>query len=202
MSSDVAQLLIEHHSAAGPSVTHVRGSLIVSSLQGLRELGFYDRYLENLSAASRDSVLLAIAASWLPLKAAMAHYAACEAMTLSDAELDAIGRNVSGRIMGTFLGTVVRASRQVASVNAPLIALSNYDKLWDRLLQGGGCRVRQIGPKDAVIESFGMPMLEYRYFRIAYTAVIRGAGLMFSKTFYARMQRSNTTALTVGVSWV
>jgi hypothetical protein len=202
MKSDDLQLLLEHHSAAGPSVTHVRGSLIVSSLQGLRELGFYERYLEHLPASARDSVLFAIAASWLPLETAMAHYAACEAMKLSNDELGTIGQNVSARIMGTFLGTVVRASRKVANVNAPLIALENYDKLWDRLLQGGGCRVRQLGPKDAVVESFGMPMLEYRYFRIAYAAVIRGAGLMFAKSFYARVERSSATALTVVVSWV
>jgi hypothetical protein len=202
VASATSQLLIDHKGAAGPIVLEVRGSLVVSSLQTLRALEYFPRYLERLPASSHEPVLFALAASWLPLEVAMTHYAACDAMGLDDHELDAIGQNVSARIMGTFLGTLLRGSRQVGAAGAPLIALKHYDKLWDRLLQGGACHVRQTGPKDAIIESRGLPMFQYRYFRVAYASLIRGAGLMFAKTFYTRVLRSSESAMTVGISWV
>jgi hypothetical protein len=176
--------------------------LIVSSLQTLRELDFFPRYIEHLPASAHDTVLFALAASWLPLEVAMAHYGACDAMGLDDRELDMIGQNVSARIMGTFLGTLLRGSRELGASAAPLVALKHYDKLWDRLLLGGGCHVRQTGPKDAVIESRGLLMFRYRYFRVAYASLIRGAGLMFARTVYTRVQRSSDTAMIVSVSWV
>ena len=197
-----SQLLIDHKSSAGDTVVQVRGSLIVSSLQTLRELEFFPRYLEHLPAASHDDVLLALAASWLPLNVAMTHYAACDAMRLDDTELEMIGQAVSGRIMGTFLGTLLRGSRQIGAPSAPLVALKHYDKLWDRLLVGGACNVVQTGPKDAIIESKGLPMFRYRYFRVAYASLIRGAGLMFANTFYARVQRSSDSTMIVSISWV
>ena len=202
MAADTSQLLIDHQGAAGPTVVQVRGSLIVSSLQTLRELDYFSRYEQNLPPALHDHVLYALAASWLPLEVAMAHYAACDAMNLQDAEMDAIGHAVSARIMGTFLGTLLRGSRQVGAQAAPLVALRHYDKLWDRLLVGGTCHVRQTGPKDAVIESRGLSMFRYRYFRVAYAALIRGAGLMFAKTFYTRVQRASDTTMIVSISWV
>ncbi|MEY4577828.1 MAG: hypothetical protein RL701_2531 [Pseudomonadota bacterium] len=201
-ASDGSQLLIDHESAAGPTVLQVRGSLIVSSLQTLRDLGHFSRYEQNLPAALHDDVLYALAASWLPLEVAMAHYGACDAMNLQDSELDSIGQAVSGRIMGTFLGTILRGSRQVGAQAAPLVALRHYDKLWDRLLVGGTCHVRQTGPKDAVIASKGLGMFRYRYFRVAYASLIRGAGLMFAKIFYTRVQRTSDTSMVVGISWV
>ncbi|MEY4583390.1 MAG: hypothetical protein RL701_8093, partial [Pseudomonadota bacterium] len=82
------------------------------------------------------------------------------------------------------------------------VALKHYDKLWDRLLLGGSCQIRQTGPKDAVIESRGLGMFRYRYFRVAYASLIRGAGLMFAKTFYTRVQRASDTAMVVSISWV
>lgn len=201
-ASTDSQLLIEHESALGPNVIGVRGSLIVSSLQTLRELGYFARYEELLHPLYRDAVLLALAASWLPLEVAMAHYAACEAMDLQEAELNAIGHNVSSRIMGTFLGTLLRGSRQAGAHTAPLVTLRHYNKLWDRLLQGGACQVRQVGLKDAVIESRGLAMFRYRYFRVAYAGVIHGAGSMFAKTFYTRIQRASDSTMVVAISWV
>src|ERR1044071_2433884 len=109
------EVLSEHESASGPVVTQVRGALIVSSLQTLRELDFMDRYLGHLARVHHDEVLLALASSWLPASLALAHYGACDAMGLSDRDLDAIGQHVSQRIMGTFLGTLLRSSRNLGA---------------------------------------------------------------------------------------
>src|SRR5688572_23035051 len=178
------EVLTEHQSATGPRVLRVRGTLVVSSLQTLRELNLIDRYLQCLPVEDHDQVLLAPAASWLPVELAMKHYLACETMALRDEELDNIGRHVSTRIMGTFLGTIMRSSRTLGATPTPIVPLRQYNRLWDRLLMGGGCKVTVTGPKDARIESRGVPMFRYRYFRVAYAGLIRGAGLMFAKVIH------------------
>jgi len=197
-----SELLSEHESASGPIVTQVRGALIVSSLQTLRELDFMNRYLGHLPKVHHDEVLFALASSWLSADVALAHYGACEAMALGDRDLDAIGQHVSKRIMGTFLGTLLRSSRNLGAGATPVVPLRQYHRLWDRLLVGGGCTVRTSGMKDAYIESRGVPMFRYRYFRIAYMGLIRGAGLMFAKAVYTRVRKATNDSLSIDASWV
>jgi hypothetical protein len=197
-----SEILTQHQSATGPRVLWVRGTLVVSSLQTLRELNLIDRYLQCLPAANHDQLLFAPAASWLPVDLAMKHYLACETMALPEADLDNIGRHVSERIMGTFLGTIMRSSRTVGATLSPIVPLRQYSRLWDRLLMGGACKVSTSGPKDARIESRGVPMFRYRYFRIAYTGLIRGAGLMFAKVIHLRVRSDGDDALIIDASWV
>lgn len=183
-------------------VIEVRGSLVVSSLQTLRDLALFDRYLAHLESDKREPILFALASSWLPVELAMAHYGACDAMGLPDSELLKIGEHVSGRIMGTFLGTMLRSSRQLGANTSPLVPLRQYHRLWDRLLIGGGCTVRSTGLKDVTIESRGVPMFRYRYFRTAYAGLIKGASQLFAKTVYTRIRQGSDTMLTVDASWV
>lgn len=193
---------MRHESSAGPLVLQVRGSLIASSLQTLRELNLFDRYVKGLANEHRDPILFALASSWLPVDLAMAHYGACEAMQLPEAELLKIGEHVAGRIMGTFLGTLLRSSRQLGASATPLIPLRQYHRLWDRLLLGGGCTVQSSGLKDVTIESRGAPMFRYRYFRVAYMGLIKGAGLLFAKNVFTRVRQASDTSLTIDASWV
>ena len=85
---------------------------------------------------------------------------------------------------------------------SPHIPLRHYDRLWDRLLFGGGCIVRETGPKDASVESLGVPMFQYRYFRVAYMGLMKGVGMMFSKATFTRSTRATSKSLTIHVSWV
>ena len=202
MPSAPAKVLMQHESASGPRVVQVRGTLLVSSLQTLRELNLFDRYLGHLPTDQHEPVLFAVAATWLPLRVAMAHYGACDSMGLSNTELETIGQHVSDRIMGTFLGTIMRSSRQLGAPTTPVVPLRQYHRLWDRLLLGGGCSVSATGPKDVVIESHGVPMFRYHYFRTAYTGLVRSAGLMFARSIYLRTHRTGEEALTIYASWV
>lgn len=201
MPLEQARLLVDHRSAAGPVVTHVRGALIVSSLETLRELELLPRYRLVLAPELADTVLLSIASSWIPCDAAMAHYAACDAMSLSQDELTVVGARVASRIMGTYLGTLMRNLRPPGT-SAALVALPSYHKVWDRLLQGGSCRVRLSGPKDAIIDSSGLPMFRYRYFRLGYLSLLRGAGLMLTKACYTRQLKCDDMQMSVSASWV
>ncbi len=194
------KVLAEYSSPQGPRVSQVRGSLIVSSLETLREVGLFDRYLRELPLALQDEVPFVLASSWVSVDLAMGHYAACEGMNLNDEELDEIGRHVAHRIMGTFLATLVRSARKVAAPS--LVPLAQYPRLWERLMIGGSCRVLHRGMKDARIESNGLPMFRYRYFRVAYTGLIRGAGSVFRSGLHARQVRASDDSLVLDVSWV
>ena len=201
MANEWPQLLVQHESTAGPKVTQVRGSLVVSSLQTLRELDLYPRYIAQLPAVWHEPVLFGLASSWLPIDVVLAHYGACDAMALAPAEMDTLGEHVAARIMGSFIGTLLRSAR-VTVGSAPLVGLRNYDRLWDRLLLGGGCTASLTGPKDALIESRGVPMFRYGYFRIAYAALVRAAAMPFVKTCHTRILRSTDSSTTVMLSWV
>jgi len=191
--------LADYHSPLGPTVVEIRGTLIVSSLETLRTLGLFDRYLACLPADQHDRVLYILAASWVPIEIAMAHYEACEAMQLNEAELENIGRHVSQRIMGTFLGTMVRTA---ASILAPdRVPLRQYPRLWERVLRGGSCSVSALGPDDARIESRGVPMFRFRYFRIAYAGLIKGAGGIFRPNIQTRIRNATDSSLTIDLSY-
>lgn len=194
------ELLAEHQSSRGPVVEQVRGSLIVSSLSTLQGSKLYERYLACLPPDQHERVLYVVAASWVPVDIALVHYGACDAMQLTEAELEHMGRSVSERIMGTFLGTLVRAARKVYTPSS--VPLRQYPKLWDRLLLGGGCSVyMSMETKSARIESRGVPMFRYRYFRTAYAALVRGAGAMFRDDTTVRIRRATDDSLTIELTW-
>lgn len=153
----------------------------------------------RLEPKHHDRILYILAASWVPVEDALLHYGACEAMNLSESELDTIGRHVSQRIMGTFVGTIVRTASHVLMPNR--VPLQQYPRLWERLMLGGSCGVYVCGAKDARIESRGVPMFRYRYFRIAYTGLIRGAGAMFRSSVQARNRNATDDSLTIELSW-
>jgi hypothetical protein len=200
MATNQAELLAEHTSPHGPTVTQIRGSMVVSSQQTLRELGLYQRYLEQLPQAQHETVLFVLASSWVPVEVAMAHYAACDAMNLREEELDKIGRHVSARIVDTFLGTLLRSSQKVAAPG--FVPIRQYPRMWDRLMQGGSCRVLMTGMKDARVESHGVPMFRYRYFRIGFVGLIRGAGMLFRSAVYTRTRKASDDSLVIDISWV
>ncbi|MDB4975600.1 MAG: hypothetical protein JWN48_3941 [Myxococcaceae bacterium] len=198
---DKTKILLDYHAPEGPVITHVRSTLLSSSLQTLRELGYFDRYVGLLDADARDPILLTLAPTWLPVKIAEAHYRACEALQLSGDEMEYVGAAVAKRFMGTFLQTFVRSSRSVGG--SPWVPIRQYDKLWSRIWQGGGVRVWERGPKDALIESAGLTMVGGRYFSTAYMGVIRAAASMFASTVYVRAIKTTTpNTHACSLSWV
>ena len=196
-------LLVDYRSPDGPDVHAVRSTLLASSLTTLRELGLYDRYVSLLPREYHERILFTIAPEWMPIEVGEMHYQTCDALGLSDETLERIGEAVSARIMGTFLGTLVRTSgRNVGAT--PWIPLAKYDTLWTRLMQGGRCRVERAGPKDAMILASGAPMFATRYFRVAYQGVVRGALGMFSRNVIGRTVRApgDPYAVVTTMSWV
>lgn len=183
---------------------NVRGTLIASSLQTLRELGYFDRYVTLLPARFKEAVLFGIASSWLPLEVAEAHYKACDDLELGEAEVLAMGEAVSKRIMGTFLGTLLRTGRNFGAAPTPWLVLCQYHRVCERILDGGKFMVIELGPKDAIVQTQGLPLFRFRYFRTATLGMFRGGVGVFAKTCFARElpERSSQDALGVSLRWV
>ena len=94
-------------------LSHVRATLLASSMQTLRARGLFERYSELLDPAHRSAVLDSVAGEWLAVEHAFAHYTACDQLELSVDEQIAIGRDVSRRTHETFLGLLVKLARGV-----------------------------------------------------------------------------------------
>jgi hypothetical protein len=151
-------------------VTAVRSTLIQSSLNTLRKRGHFERYLGLLDVQHKATLLETLAPEWLSMEAATAHYAACDALALSQGELQEIGEDVGERIQGTFLGTLVRKARSVGLT--PWILLGQFQRLWERLMQGGGVCLLKVGPKDCSVDVRGLALCDYAYFRAAFCGVV------------------------------
>jgi hypothetical protein len=154
--------------------------LLSSSIENLRQYGYYDRYASLLDPVWKDPVLYCLASSWAPLEVAMAHYQACEKLMLPRPELEQLGEATSERIMGTVLRSMLQLSRTLGIAPSPWVPLQRYSKLWERLLQGGSFAVYEVGEREAIIENRGIPMLRYAYFRHAMVGLTRRATEMFA----------------------
>jgi len=79
-------------------VTHARGSLLVASREQLRAGGVFDAYAAALAPAEREALGQVIAASWIPITLAHAHFEAIDSIGVdpaglrSDSELSAARR--------------------------------------------------------------------------------------------------------------
>lgn len=153
-----------------PALTGVRSTLIQSSLNTLRKRGHFERYAGLVAAQHRATLLESLAPEWLSPQAAAAHYAACDALSLSAHELVEIGETVGDRIQGTFVGTLVRRARTVG-LN-PWVMVPQFERLRERLLQGGAMEVIKVGPKDCTVDMRELSLCQYDYFRAAFCGVL------------------------------
>jgi hypothetical protein len=151
--------------------THVRSTLIQSSVNVLRSMGYFERYRAHLDPAHVEAILQTLAPTWLPIAVGEAHYAACDALGLGPSELLRIGEIVGDRIQGTFLATLAKGAR--AAGVTPWFLLAYFDRLWARLLQGGSVELSKAGPKDALIEVRSCALTRFEYFRVGFCGVVR-----------------------------
>jgi hypothetical protein len=154
-------------------VTAVRSTLIQSSLESMRKRGHYDRYLTLVAPAYRARILETIAAEWLDMDLALAHYTACDALGLGHDELLEIGEGVGEYIQGTFVAMIVRRARVLGLT--PWVPLAQFQRLWDRLMTGGGVSLTRTGPNEARAEACLLPLAQLGYFRTAFCGVIASA---------------------------
>jgi len=203
-TTPVGRVLLDHVHAEGPQVSHIRGTLIASSLANLRELDLFDAYSTLLPEAVRDQLLFAIASSWVPIEAALVHYQTCDQLQLSEEIMHRLGARTAERMSETFLSTILRATRNMG-VESLWLALEQHGRYWDRMYRGGRVCVLRAGPKDVVLENYGLPLVQSPFWCSAYLGYMRALGSLFAKVSHVRAVRpreANPNAIAVAGSWV
>jgi hypothetical protein len=184
-------------------VTAVRGTVIVSSLASLRMHDRYERYRELLDPSVREELCHCVAASWVSMDLALQHYDACERLRLEPAEMIEMGEYVGQKIQGTFMATLTRAFRAAGAT--PWSLLGQIDRLWARLMFGGGVAIRAVGPKDAVMDWLGSPLYRFRHYCYGFCGVMNvGFRLVGTRVFFVRIERvsADGSTATYRASWV
>jgi hypothetical protein len=144
----------------------VRSTLIVASIATLREQGYFDAYQRLLVGDHRATILEAVAGTWLPVDAATVHYEACDGLGLSEKQQITIGRSVAKGLRGTVTGALLVLSRQGGVT--PWTLLGTIERFWNRLFEGSALHASKLGPKEARLDAYEMPLLQSRYFRAAF----------------------------------
>ncbi len=179
--------------------TRVRSTLIVSSLRSLQARGLGDAYSASLDPAWREELHQAVAGTWLPIAAGIAHYRACENIINIAKDQVAIGREVGDRLHATFLGTMIRTATGAGVT--PWLVFGYTQKFYDRLFDGGGCCATKLGPKDAQIDVVQNQLIAISYFRNAARGLWTSALELFCTKAYVREISRTATAFSVKISW-
>lgn len=198
-----ARQIVIAHTSPIRSATHVRSTLIQSSLASLTVCGHLERYRAVVSPRYRDTIFGAIAPSWLPIDVALAHYEACEALELSEPQMLAIGEATGDRMQGPFMETLTRAARNMGVT--PWVLLKRFDVLWGRLLQGGSFELTKVGPKDLTIEVRNALLPRIPYFRAGFCGVVRaGYKYVGARVAYVRVSQWDAARdrLVMRAAWV
>src|SRR5580698_7077301 len=96
-------------------VRHVRSTILVASVDNLRHLGQFDEYCKRLPKPHHAAVLESVAAVWVPIDAAHAHYAAIDALALPPSTQLAMARRAMERVSGTLLGTSISVAKEAGA---------------------------------------------------------------------------------------
>ena len=179
---------------------NIRSTLLVASLQSLRERGRFDEYVRLLEPGWRNVPDLAIPGVWLPVDAGLAHYQACEALCFTVAEQLEMGRAVGDRVHGTFLGTMIRGAKNVGMT--PWVALAQARRLYERLFDGGAVTVTRVGPKDARMEMVRNSLVEIPYFRNAMRGLWQVAVGFFCTRAYVTETGRGEDSYQARIAWV
>jgi hypothetical protein len=177
-------IVVDYRSPDGERITHIRSTLIGSSLQSLKTLGFLERYLRALPKNYHDQMLAPRAPSWIAVDEAAIHYNACQEMSLSAPELELLSESVVTTVGNTLLSTFTRASRVVGGT--PWLSLSQGERLFARLNRGGAIRVTCRGPSEALVEVSGGWLYNIPYFESGHCALLRVLALLFTKKAHVR----------------
>lgn len=151
-----------------PSATVFRSTWILSSHEGLRANGHWERYLHALTD-HREEILSTVAGVWMPMHVALAHYRACDKLDLSSDEVTAMARGDGGRVRRAWYAPLATVARAEPS---PWATLSQLHMLWRRAADGGAVALFRTGERDARVEYLGCELFEIPYFRQALRAAL------------------------------
>ena len=198
------QRVVDFQSQHGALVSAVRGSLVLGALTLAGSLDRKEALAAALPGAHRDALFSALAASWVPIEALSAFFAACD-QVFSDAQIAEIGKRMGSQITESLFAIMLRAARK-SGVETPVwMGVTNGSRMWDRIYQGGGFSITKLGPKDMLFEVYGLPYAGSRWFRAIHMAFMQGMMSTVTKTCVVRVMRASRPdpdRFAVSLSWV
>jgi hypothetical protein len=183
-----------------PPVRNVRSTLILASVETVRRLGRFDDYERALAPEHKETILQVIAAQWLPIEVALAHYTACDALGVSNETTLQAGRSTFEGARGTLLGTAVRMARGAGITPWNLWPLSM--RFWSRGCDGGAVGIVRAGPKDVHATIAECPLFASQYFRVGLRGLIAGLTELFCTRAYVTERRHRNHTVEYRVQWV
>lgn len=197
------QVVVDYQSPHGPRVTDIRGIVIQSRLNQLREHGHYDEYMARLPSRYRDHILHALASSWVPIEVSMDHFATLDAMPLSDTQITRMAEPMGAGIFQGLFASMVRAARSNGAEVGVWFGLGQAERVYGRVYNGGCCKVTRTGPKDAIVDLAGLPFASSRCFRLTHCAFLRGIFSFSTRAFVCKpLPQYDPDRLAVSLSWV
>jgi hypothetical protein len=160
----------------------------MASIESVRKRGRFDDYERALEPEHKDTLLRAVAATWIPLAAAKAHYAACDALGLSPEQQVQAGRGTFEGSRSTLLGTAVGLARGAGVT--PWLVMPMLQRVWDRGVDGGGVMIVRAGPKDAHIDIVQCALVASPYMRNGLRGLIAGILELFCTRAYLTERRA------------
>lgn len=182
--------------------TRVRSTVLVTSIQALREAGYEARYAAHAAPSLRERLFGLGAPTWLPIELAEAHYGACDALGLRNEEILAIGTRLApAHASGASL--VAQAAR-ATGIATPWSVLRNAPRFWARMYDGAEVTVHEDGPKDARIEVAGQMLARFAYWRVGFSGVLRGMAQALCARVHVKERLSgapDAPVVTVSIAW-
>jgi hypothetical protein len=181
------------------SVTHVRSSAIVTAQALLRESGKFADYTEGLPPEVRPAVFGIVPGTWVPIDTALAHHRAMDTLRLPPSEQMTLATGSGEKMQGALTGTIFRMSREVGIT--PWTLMPHSQRIWDRMCRGGDISVERLGPKEAMVRMYGLPLFSCSYFRVAMRCVLqKGLSLWCTRGYVIEVAWTSTT-LTFREAW-
>jgi hypothetical protein len=187
--------------ARAPIATHIRSTMITSSVASLRGRGLFDAYRANLEPLLRDEIPSTVAGFWLPLAKGIAHYEACDRLGLPAADLLEMGANVGARNTKSALSLATKLAAGGGAT--PWTVLMQSRRLWERAFQGSSIGAFKLGPKEARLEMIAWPLARIEYNRISFRGILRSLLQPFCAQVYVHELTPLCTPLSVAyrVAW-
>ncbi len=185
-----------------PRMRHERSTLLQSGIASLRESGLYEAYVAVAPSEVRREIEQAVAAMWIPIETAIAHYRACDSLGLSAESAGRLGRSTFDRSKGLLLGAAIGLARGAGVT--PWTLAPHLQRFWLRGFDGGGIQVVELGPKEMRIDVVASPILESAYFRSALRGLTTALFELVTQKVYVHAEPGPgpQTAIALRAQWV
>jgi hypothetical protein len=195
--------LILAQTGDGRSATHLRGTVLASSLAILRQRGREQAYFRALPCELHESIHALVAQAWLSMELATAHFCAMDRVFPDPQEQRANGITAAERTQNGYVATVLRSLRAAGADYVPM-ALERVPSVLERMVRGGNCLVYRTGLKDARIELVGYPFLAPRYCHNAWHGMFDSSLSLISRRIFVRNDLAFATGdrMALNLSWV